>query len=158
MEKSFRVQEVAKFIARGKPNEEIDLVLRQLRYWTVLGVVFAEQQYPRPGRHRRYDSHAVFCAAVIYELSMYGFHIGLMKEIGEALAFEFPKKERAVDYLIVKGWRQELVNTRSSQHFCKNNYRIVLENKLNLYDHITDDCSMVFVNLTRIKRENKIFS
>ncbi len=79
MEESYSVSQLAQRVAPDADKAEVALITRQLRHWTLTGVL-------RPlgatltgaGRHRRYSGDAVYVAALMIELARLGLPVGTL--------------------------------------------------------------------------------
>jgi hypothetical protein len=86
MSETLTVSELAERITRNRPAEWKTDVVRQIRYWTVEGVLRPDgPKHTGAGRHRRYAAEAVYLGAVVLELAEIRIPVGLLKEISGAL-------------------------------------------------------------------------
>jgi hypothetical protein len=86
MENGYTVGEVARLLVPGAEEAEIARVNRQLRHWTLTGVLKAlGVTHTGAGRHRKYSGDAVHVAALMVELSRLGLPVGTLSLLATGL-------------------------------------------------------------------------
>ena len=79
MEESYSVSQLAERVAPTADESEVARIIRQLRHWTLTGVLMTlGATHTGAGRHRRYSGDAVYVAAVLIELSRLGLPVGAL--------------------------------------------------------------------------------
>lgn len=58
-------------------------IMRQVRHWTVTGLLQPAKKSPGTGRSRQYPIYQVHKAAVLVELARYGMTVGLSESVAE---------------------------------------------------------------------------
>ena len=79
MPESYSVSQLAERVAPTADKAEVARITRQLRHWTLTGVLKPlGATYTGAGRHRRYSGDAVHVAALLIELSQLGLPVGVL--------------------------------------------------------------------------------
>ena len=79
MDESYSVSQLAERVAPTTDKAEVARITRQLRHWTLTGVLGTlGATHTGAGRHRRYSGDAVYVAAVLIELSRLGLPVGAL--------------------------------------------------------------------------------
>ena len=80
MDESYSVSQLAERVAPTTDKAEVARITRQLRHWTLTGVLGTlGATHTGAGRHRRYSGDAVYVAAVLIELSRLGLPVGALQ-------------------------------------------------------------------------------
>ena len=78
----FTVSAVARAVAPNADEAEISRIIRQLRHWTLTGVLrLAGTVHTGAGRHRKYSGDAIYVAAVMVELARMGLPVGALSSL-----------------------------------------------------------------------------
>ncbi len=86
MIESCSVSQLAERVAPTTDKAEVARITRQLRHWTLTGVLKPlGATHTGAGRHRRYSGDAVHVAALIIELSRLGLPVGALHLAGACL-------------------------------------------------------------------------
>ncbi len=83
---SFSVSQLAERVAPSADKAEVARITRQLRHWTLTGVLKPlGATHTGAGRHRRYSGDAVHVAALLIELSNLGLPVGVLHVVAISL-------------------------------------------------------------------------
>jgi hypothetical protein len=86
MENGYTVGELAHLVVPGTNAAEVAHVNRQLRHWTLTGVLKTlGVTHTGAGRHRKYSGDAVHVAALMVELSCLGLPVGTLSLLATGL-------------------------------------------------------------------------
>ncbi len=86
MEESYSVSQLAQRVAPDADKPEVARITRQLRHWTLTGVLRPlGATHTGAGRHRRYSGDAVHVAALLIELSRLGLPVGTLHLVAMGL-------------------------------------------------------------------------
>ena len=86
MMQSYSVSQLAQRVAPTAGKAEVAQITRQLRHWTLTGVLKPlGATHTGAGRHRRYSGDAVHVAALLIELSRLGLPVGVLHLIALGL-------------------------------------------------------------------------
>jgi MerR HTH family regulatory protein len=78
------VSELAAIVADRTLNDDIELVTRQLRYWTSIGLLTpAEGTFTGKGKHRRYEVETAYRAAILVRFAALGLSTGALSRIND---------------------------------------------------------------------------
>ncbi len=79
MTRTYTLKEVATILSATKTREEIERIARQIRHWTLSGVLEPEgEKHTGTGRSRRYSADEIRFAAWLMELARYGVTVSIM--------------------------------------------------------------------------------
>ena len=86
MPESYSVSQLAERVAPTADKAEVARITRQLRHWTLTGVLKPlGATHTGAGRHRRYSGDAVHVAALLIELSNLGLPVGVLHVVAISL-------------------------------------------------------------------------
>ncbi len=86
MDESYSVSQLAERVAPTTDKAEVARITRQLRHWTLTGVLKPlGATHTGAGRHRRYSGDAVHVAALLIELSNLGLPVGALYMVASSL-------------------------------------------------------------------------
>ena len=84
MDKTLSVSELATIAADPELNDDFDLILRQLRYWTSIGLIEpVGGTFTGKGKHRRYDAETAYRAALLVRFAALGLSTPALKALNE---------------------------------------------------------------------------
>ena len=84
------VRELAERILPVSPDGDIEALVRQLRHWTLSGVLRPiGSPYTGAGRHRKYDEIELYFAALAVELTRWRIPVGISDAIVELVRKEY---------------------------------------------------------------------
>ena len=120
MEQEFTVSELARRIAPDADEPEIARIVRQLRHWTLTGVlhlagtVHIGGVHTGAGRHRQYSGDAVYLAAIMVELARMGLPVGALHLVSGCMIAVLKRPKRGLagktlpDNSALKLWRRAI--------------------------------------------------
>lgn len=82
---TYTLKEIAPILARIGPKADVVRINRQVRHWTIHGLLNPIERHTGRGRDRRYAFHEVRKAAIYLELARVGMTVGLLEGVGEWL-------------------------------------------------------------------------
>lgn len=86
MSREYTVGELARLLVPSADGAEVARVNRQLRHWTLTGVLKTlGSTHTGAGRHRKYAGDAVHVAALMVELSRLGLPVGALSTVAMTL-------------------------------------------------------------------------
>jgi DNA-binding transcriptional MerR regulator len=79
------VSELAAIVTDRTLNDDLELVTRQLRYWTSIGLLTpAEGTFTGKGKHRRYETEVVpYRAAILVRFAALGLSTGALSSVND---------------------------------------------------------------------------
>lgn len=104
------VSQIAKRIASDLDSADVARVTRQLRHWTMAGIIpTAGPVHAGPGRHRRYSGDALYIAAILVELARFQLPVGVLQSLAAGFRI-FPNSPERADWRRL--WNEAVEGTR----------------------------------------------
>ena len=103
--RTYTLKEIASILGQIQPGSDAAKIGRQVRHWTVHGLLNPAERHTGRGRDRSYLLHEIRKAAMYLELSRYGMTVGLLKGVGDWLDFLEREKSPLWEFAKAKRYR-----------------------------------------------------
>lgn len=103
--RTYTLKEIASILSHIQAGSDATKIGRQVRHWTVNGLLNPAERHTGRGRDRAYLFQEIRKAAIYLELSRYGMTVGLLKSVGDWLDFLEREKSPLWEFAKAKRYR-----------------------------------------------------
>jgi len=103
-QQTYTLKEIVSTLGRiDAEDSDSARISRQVRHWTIHGLLNPAQRHTGRGRDRRYAAHEIRKAAIYLELTRYGMTVGSLKDVGDWL--DMLEREKSPPWEFAKAGR-----------------------------------------------------